>query len=99
MDAITLGIIALAVLGGLVFAIEQAGDQAKGPKLAQKFADLGTLAGRSRAEIVSVVGEPNSVSSIGDGITLLQWQHHSYHIALSFIGDTCEGVQHEHLGS
>ena len=66
-----------------------------------KFAKLGTIAGKTRAEIIAAVGQPNSVSGIGSGKTLLQWQHTSqagaYHIALRFDeNDICEGVTHEY---
>lgn len=68
--------------------------------LKSKFANLGTLSGRTKAEIIAAVGQPSSVSSTGDGKTLLQWQHVSeaggYHIALLFDAhDICEGVTHE----
>lgn len=62
----------------------------------KKFADLGTLTGKTKAEILAVVGQPNSVSSVGDGKTLLQWQATGYHIALMFTGEICDGVTHEH---
>ena len=66
-----------------------------------KFVRLGKLAGRSKEEIVKVVGPPTSVSSLPNGKTLLQWQHISraggYHIALRFDDQgRCEGVTHEH---
>ncbi len=68
-----------------------------------KFAALGTIAGRSKDEIVAAVGPPTSVSQLAGGKSLLQWQHISqaggYHIALRFGPDgVCEGVTHEHSG-
>jgi hypothetical protein len=69
--------------------------------LKSKFAGLGVLAGKSKDEIISAVGPPNSVSDVGEGKVLLQWQNISeaggYHIALLFdeVG-ICEGITHEH---
>ncbi|WP_386066300.1 hypothetical protein ACFJIW_17405 [Tahibacter sp. UC22_41] len=80
------------VVGGAISAA-LAGMQ--GESLAQKFAALGTLTGRSRQEIIDAVGPPNSVSAVGAGQTLLQWQVQGYHIALLFTGDRCDGVTHE----
>lgn len=67
----------------------------------RKFAKLGTIAGRTKAEIIQAVGAPSSVSQIAGGKTLLQWQHvtqgGAYHVALRFNAEgICEGVTHEH---
>ena len=68
--------------------------------LAHRFSAMGTLAGRTRAEIESVVGPPQSWSGVGPGQQLLQWQHidaeSGYHIALVFDDNgVCGGVTHE----
>ena len=64
-------------------------------ELNNKFVAMGTLAGKTYNEIVSVVGEPNSKARIGDTI-LRQWIQPAYHIGLLF--DTkmvCLGVNNE----
>jgi hypothetical protein len=63
--------------------------------LPNKFAELGTLGGRTKDEIVLAVGEPTSVTfNVGDG-DLLQWITKNYHIALLFKDDICLGITHE----
>jgi hypothetical protein len=62
--------------------------------LETKFNQLGILAGKTRAEIISSTGEPTSISAMGDGKLLLQWMETGYHIALVFKDDVCEGVSH-----
>lgn len=66
-----------------------------GRALAQGFASLGNLAGRSKDEIVAVVGPYSSFSVTGPHQVLLQWQSDVYHIALLFEGDVCVGITHE----
>jgi hypothetical protein len=66
-----------------------------GRALAQGFASLGNLAGRSREEIAAVVGPHSGFSVAGPDQVLLQWQSDVYHIALLFEGDVCVGITHE----
>ncbi|MEU0371200.1 hypothetical protein ABZ070_13220 [Streptomyces sp. NPDC006283] len=66
-----------------------------GRRLAQGFASLGDLAGRSKDDISAVVGPHSSFSVAGPGQVLLQWQSDVYHIALLFEGDVCVGITHE----
>ncbi|MEV6259288.1 hypothetical protein AB0M42_00750 [Streptomyces sp. NPDC051784] len=66
-----------------------------GRALAQGFAALGNLAGRSKVEIVAVVGPYSSFSVAGPHQVLLQWQSDVYHIALLFEDDICVGITHE----
>ncbi|MER5896965.1 hypothetical protein [Streptomyces sp. NPDC001876] len=66
-----------------------------GPAIAQGFAGLGNLTGRSKDEIVAVVGPYSSFSVAGPHQVLLQWQSDVYHIALLFEGDLCVGITHE----
>lgn len=82
------------IVGGAINAAIQA---ESGNALAQKFAELGTLRGRTKAEIIAAVGEPTAISMVGDDKTLLQWQQANYHVALRFTGETCDGVTHEAL--
>ena len=85
----------LAILvGGVISAAMQG---VAGNDLAQQFAALGTLAGKTKQEIIAAVGAPTAISSIGPDTTLLQWQKANYHVALKFKGEICEGVTHESL--
>lgn len=81
------------LLGGVITAAKKS---AQGAELQQKFVGLGNLVGKTKDEIIAAVGPPNSLSSMGDDSTLLQWQTQGYHIALLFRGELCEGVTHEH---
>lgn len=85
-------LIGSVILGGIITAAINA---AKGGELQSKFAGMGDLMGKSKAEILGIVGPPSAVSSIGDDLTLLQWQVEGYHVALRFRGELCEGVTHE----
>ena len=94
-------LIALPILMLLGAAVQRAFAASDVQGTRRKFAQLGTIAGRSKADIIQAVGQPTSVSNIAGGKTLLQWQHvtqaGAYHIALRFdAADVCEGVTHEH---
>jgi hypothetical protein len=81
--------------GLLISALIQASVKAPGNALARKFAAAGKLAGRTKGEIIALVGTPNSVSGLPNGKTLCQWMATGYHIALRFDGEICDGVTHE----
>lgn len=84
------------LIGGIaLFAIISAMTTAPGRSLQSKFVGMGTLSGKSKNQIIAVVGAPNSISALPDGKSLLQWMATGYHIALIFNGDICEGVSHE----
>ena len=85
-------IIAISAVIGIIQAISSS---VAGPSLQNKFVRMGTLAGKTKAQIISVAGQPNSVSVLPGGKTLLQWMTTGYHIALTFNGEICEGVSHE----
>ncbi|MFF0450754.1 hypothetical protein ACFYT4_30970 [Streptomyces sp. NPDC004609] len=74
---------------------EDSGALPGGRKLTQGFASLGNLVGRSRDDIIAVVGPHSSFSVAGPNQVLLQWQSDVYHIALLFEGETCVGITHE----
>ena len=70
--------------------------RAPGRALRKQFVSLGTLKGKTRREIVKVVGEPATETPLPDGRTLLQWRATGYHIALVFEQNgQCFGVTHE----
>lgn len=83
--------IVIAVLGGISAILYYVADMLKisgTSSLIKNFGSLGNMTGKSKAEIISVVGRPQSISSMGNGQTLLQWQQTSsanaYHIAILF---------------
>ncbi len=87
-------------IGGIVlYAIISAMTTAPGRSLQNKFVNMGTLTGKSKNEIISRVGSPNSISALPDGKVVLQWMATGYHIALIFNDDICEGVSHEFANS
>lgn len=84
------------VAGGLLlFALISVAVRARGYALARKFAKAGPLAGKTKTEIIALVGPPNAVSVMPQGKTLNQWLRPGYHIALLFEGEICESVTHE----
>lgn len=85
------------ILGSIISAALKS---ASTPALQTGFISLGNLIGKTQAEIVQVVGSPNSVSALGDGRYLAQWMapDSRYHIALIFTAAAiCEGISHEHV--
>lgn len=92
----------IPAVGGLIWwLISSAAVRAPGAVLQQKFANLtkdtnGTIAGKTLSEVKQACGAPNSVSAMGNGQTLYQWQATGYHIALLFDeNDICLGVSSE----
>jgi hypothetical protein len=85
------------VLGALMYGGQLYSVAKNGNDLAQKFAALGVVVGKSKPEILEAVGQPMSISAIGDNQVLLQWQAGGYHIALAFTGEVCDGITHEQM--
>ena len=88
MQVVILAAVAAPILWAIASALALAGYK-------KKFADLGVIAGKTKGEIYLAVGPPNSVSQIGGGKEVLQWQTTGYHIALTFTDGICDGVTHE----
>jgi hypothetical protein len=57
---------------------------APGRELHQRFVSLGDMTGKTVDEIISVVGQPSSYSSMAGGQMLVQWQATGCHLALLF---------------
>ena len=85
-------LIFVSLLGSVVWAIASS-MSTQGVK--RKFSDMGVIAGRTKEDVIACVGSPSSISAVGDGIELLQWQITGYHIALKFTNGICDGVTHE----
>jgi hypothetical protein len=67
---------------------------AEGKALRNKFATLGELQGKTKQEIIAVVGSPSSISATSEGKTVCQWMQTGFHVALVFKGEICEGISH-----
>jgi hypothetical protein len=87
----------IPLVGGLImYLFMQASVRSPGISLAAKFQNLGNIIGVPKTEIVARVGNPNSVSAMGNGQQLCQWLKAGYHISLMFDADgNCLGVTHE----
>ena len=83
------------IVGIVLYFITHFLVQAPGAMLQQKFVNLGTLAGKTKDEIIAVVGDPNSISGAPEGKVIMQWMSTGYHIALNFEEDNSEGVSQE----
>ena len=58
---------------------------ASGRDLHQRFIALGDMTGKTADEIISTLQvQPNSISSMAHGMTLLQWQAIGCHMSLLF---------------
>jgi hypothetical protein len=96
MDGSQLALIALVVAVVLTLLVPWA-FRAPGRAMRKRFISLGSLKGKTRKEIVKVVGAPSQETPLPDGRTLLQWRATGYHIALVFEkNDRCFGVTHEY---
>jgi hypothetical protein len=96
MDGSQVALIALVVVMLLTLIVPWA-FRAPGRALRKRFVSLGSLKGRTRKEIVKVVGPPSTETPLPDGRTLLQWRATGYHIALVFEKNgRCFGVTHEY---
>lgn len=90
-----------SLLGLIGYFLMSAFVKAPGKLLQQKFATLtkdteGVIAGKHLDEIIKTCGNPSSVSAMGDGTTLRQWQATGYHIALLFDeNNVCLGISTE----
>jgi hypothetical protein len=84
-----------AVIAGLaIWAFISKTVDAPASSLQKKFVSLGNLQGKSKTQIISVVGLPNSISDMGNGETLCQWIVIGYHVSLLFSGGICKTVTH-----
>jgi len=93
MEWVWIALIGLPILGAIGAAVAMASNQ-------NAFASLGNVQGKTLAEIVSVVGEPNSASVADEGGTLYQWIKTSsaggYHYAMLFDAEgRCVGYTHQ----
>lgn len=86
----------LPLIGGIVlYVIIKTIVRLPGTTLRNNFISLGILTGKTKAEIINIVGQPNAISSLPEGKILLQWLASGYHISLIFNGEFCEGVAQE----
>ncbi len=86
-----------SVVGMVIHQINLSNVTKPGQDLHQKFVDLGDLSRQSKADILNAVGNPTSISSVGAGQELYQWQATGCHMALLFEGNKCKGITHQYL--
>ena len=61
-----------------------------------KFADIDSVKGKKKEDIIAEVGQPNSISATPGGGQILQWMATGYHIVLEFDANgICQGVTYE----
>lgn len=66
------------------------------PTLQQRVTQMAVFAGRSYAEILQRLEEPQTEARQADGRTLRTWRNHDYSISLLFDRrDMCLGVENE----
>lgn len=66
------------------------------PSLNKKFVSLGVLAGKTKQEIIAVVGPPKSITAQANGGQILVWMDLDYKIELLFNDkNICEGITHQ----
>lgn len=93
------------ILGGIFFVISLIGGwiyfflmqyiiKWRGRKLRKKFDKMGNPVGKTKAEIVSCLGNPTSLTQEGD-VIILQWLRLGFHIALNMKDDVCTGIKHQ----
>jgi hypothetical protein len=88
------GVIVAALL--IVTLISYAGGASRGNSLRRGMIRLGDVTLHTYDEVVSVLGRPNALSSIGNGVELAQWMSGGYHVAMSFGPDgKCLGIDSE----
>ena len=66
------------------------------PTLQQRVARMGMFAGRSYAEILRALGEPQHTQTHDDGSLARTWRSDNYSLTLRFDAQgTCQGVMQE----
>jgi len=104
MDPFTFGVVFVGVpLFLIIFVVALVRGRPE-QNLRKKFVALGNMRGKTKEEIVALVGPPNSISAQVQGKSLLQWMQTSstgaYHIGLLFDATgKVEKVTHEHANS
>jgi hypothetical protein len=69
----------------------------KGRALRSKFQAAGTLKGKTKAEIIALVGPPTFTSAVEEG-SVVMWRADGYNIRLGFdLNGNCVGVQSEYI--
>jgi hypothetical protein len=81
------------IVGGIVaYLVVTRIIRSRGLSLERKFQRIGRPAGKTRTEIIAVVGKPSRASRLPGGQSLLQWIATGYHISLRFRGEVCDGI-------
>lgn len=89
-----------AIIGGVImYWVISALVKVPAREVESKRQSMGELKGKTKAEVIRVMGPPNSVSVLPQyprNGQLLQWIKSGYHIAVAFdADDICQGITHE----
>lgn len=92
-------IVAILILGAIivVFALN-AGNSVRrqARKLHAKVIELDDVTQHDYTTITAKLGNPNAISNMPNGVTLVQWICPGYHVAMSFDkDDKCLGIDSE----
>ena len=87
----------LPIIGFVLWVlIAQVAVRISGNTLQKQFIKLGTLKGKTLAEIQKACGDPNSISYGEAGVKICQWMRSGYNIVLLFDeNNICLGVNSE----
>ena len=86
-----LTLLAYALAASLLLALIYASRSAR---LQHRFRKLGALKGRQLDEVVKFAGKPSHRARLSANREVLEWRRVGFHIALSFTGGICDGVDH-----
>jgi hypothetical protein len=84
-------LIAYALVASLLVAFILA---MRSARLQNRFKRLGTLKGRSLDEVIKFAGKPSHRARMAPDREVLEWRRVGFHIALSFTGGVCDGVDY-----
>jgi hypothetical protein len=84
-------LIAYALVASLLVAFILA---MRSARLQNRFKRLGTLKGRSLDEVIKFAGKPSHRARMAPDREVLEWRRVGFHIAISFTGGVCDGVDY-----
>ncbi len=84
---IAIVIACLVLFGALILVFSRPGKRIR-------FARLQPVEGKSKSQIVRILGEPNGYTDLGSERYLLEWVSLDSHIVLVFRGENCERIEH-----
>lgn len=82
----------IAICVGLARVIFAANEAAKGKDMMVLLDDPAALIGKTKPEIMALLGAPKSTSTDSNGTSQLGWKFATYSALLKFDGDVCRSV-------